>query len=76
MIMVVPMAGQGKRFRDAGFALPKPMIPVDGEPMFVRATNSLPLKLATRLIFALLQEHVDDFGLDSQIRKHFGNWPI
>lgn len=76
MILVMPMAGRGERFRQAGFALPKPLIPVDGEPMFVRATRSLPLRLATRLVFVILQEHVEKFALDVQIRQRFGAWPL
>ena len=76
MILVVPMAGRGERFRQGGFTLPKPLIPVDGQPMFVRATNSLPLRLATRLVFAILQEHVEEFALDMLIQQHFASWPL
>lgn len=76
MILVMPMAGRGERFRQAGFTLPKPLIPVDGEPMFVRATRSLPLRLATRLVFAILREHVEEFALDVQIRQRFDTWPL
>lgn len=76
MILVMPMAGRGERFRQAGFTLPKPLIPLDGEPMFARATNSLPLRLATRLVFAVLREHVEKFALDVEIRKRFGSWPL
>ena len=39
--VVVPMAGLGKRFRDSGVSLPKPLISVDGSPMFMRAVRSL-----------------------------------
>ena len=40
--VVIPMAGMGSRFSVAGYALPKPLIPVDGEPMSLRATRDLP----------------------------------
>ena len=31
--IVIPMAGEGSRFRQAGFTIPKPFIPVGGKPM-------------------------------------------
>ncbi len=31
--VVIPMAGEGSRFRDAGYTIPKPFIPVGGKPM-------------------------------------------
>ncbi|MCV0383304.1 MAG: glycosyltransferase family 2 protein [Erythrobacter sp.] len=31
--LVIPAAGEGSRFRDAGYALPKPFIDVQGQPM-------------------------------------------
>lgn len=53
--IVVPMAGLGKRFADAGYTIPKPLIPVLGKPMYAWAVDSLPLNAATRLIFVLLR---------------------
>lgn len=41
-LLLMPMAGLGKRFADAGYALVKPLIPVDGKPMVVQATDDLP----------------------------------
>ena len=41
-INLVPMAGRGSRFRDYGYRVAKPLIPVRGEPMMLRATASLP----------------------------------
>jgi dTDP-glucose pyrophosphorylase len=42
MILLLPMAGAGKRFSDAGFTTPKPFIEIDGLPMFIRAVRDLP----------------------------------
>ena len=41
MQLVVPMAGAGRRFSDAGYALPKPLIPVSGVPMVARQTENV-----------------------------------
>ncbi|MFP2907292.1 NTP transferase domain-containing protein [Pyxidicoccus sp. 3LFB2] len=39
--VLLPMAGLGSRFADAGFTTPKPLIPVDGIPMVLKALSSL-----------------------------------
>jgi UDP-N-acetylglucosamine diphosphorylase / glucose-1-phosphate thymidylyltransferase / UDP-N-acetylgalactosamine diphosphorylase / glucosamine-1-phosphate N-acetyltransferase / galactosamine-1-phosphate N-acetyltransferase len=52
--IVMPMAGMGSRFRQAGFDRPKPLIDVLGRPMYAWATESLPLDQGSRLIFILL----------------------
>lgn len=52
--IVVPMAGLGSRFQQAGFKTPKPLIEVRDRPMYAWAVDSLPLEFATRLIFVLL----------------------
>jgi dTDP-glucose pyrophosphorylase len=74
--IVVPMAGRGHRFTTQGFTLPKPLIDVDGLPMYSIATRSLPLDLATRLVFVCLQEHLDRYELESDIMSRFGDHPV
>lgn len=39
---LVPMAGLGSRYAREGYVLPKPLIPVSGEPMVVQAARDLP----------------------------------
>jgi len=41
MNIIIPMAGAGSRFAREGYTLPKPLIPVEGKPMIVRAVESL-----------------------------------
>ena len=67
MNVVIPMAGHGRRFVEAGWTTPKPLIPVLGKPMYSRATESLPLERATRLIFVCLQNHLDTTSLGEDI---------
>tara|TARA_Y100001935_G_C17311342_1_gene516578 strand:- start:2272 stop:3939 length:1668 start_codon:yes stop_codon:yes gene_type:complete len=40
--IIIPMAGLGKRFADEGYNQTKPLIPVSGEPMAIRAVQDLP----------------------------------
>jgi len=41
-VNLIPMAGEGQRFIDAGYTTPKPFIDINGLPMLVRAAKSLP----------------------------------
>jgi NDP-sugar pyrophosphorylase family protein len=68
--IVMPMAGLGSRFREAGFAVPKPLIDVRGRPMYAWATESLPLEYSSRLIFILLasQPEFPDLTRDIETR--------
>lgn len=72
MNIVIPMAGAGSRFAEAGYPMPKPLVPVLGEPMYAWALRSLPLERARRLILICLQEHLDRYELEADIRARFG----
>lgn len=39
---VIPMAGEGRRFKEYGYRVPKPLITVRGKPMISSAFRSLP----------------------------------
>jgi NDP-sugar pyrophosphorylase family protein len=41
LTVVMPMAGFGNRFREVGYLLPKPLIEVNNQPMFLEALSSL-----------------------------------
>ncbi|MDH3485667.1 MAG: glycosyltransferase family 2 protein [Myxococcales bacterium] len=57
------MAGRGSRFADAGYALPKPLIPAHGQPMIRVVIENLRPKRPHRFIFLLLREHAEQYGL-------------
>ena len=42
--IVIPMAGLGSRFSDAGYEKPKPFIDVLGKPMIERVMDNLNIK--------------------------------
>jgi NDP-sugar pyrophosphorylase family protein len=54
--LVMPMAGDGKRFADVGYDFPKPMIPIDGVPMFAHAERQIGIDFDER-IFIVRREH-------------------
>jgi NDP-sugar pyrophosphorylase family protein len=41
--VLIPMAGLGSRFQKVGYNLPKPLIEINGQPMILKALNSLDL---------------------------------
>jgi dTDP-glucose pyrophosphorylase len=54
------MSGEGRRFKEAGYALPKPFIDVDGMPMIERVVQNILTIKDVRIIFTLLirKEHL------------------
>jgi dTDP-glucose pyrophosphorylase len=42
MILLMPMAGEGRRFSEAGYSVPKPFIKMNGTSMFLQALKCLP----------------------------------
>tara|TARA_B100000795_G_scaffold265468_1_gene247340 strand:+ start:1055 stop:1798 length:744 start_codon:yes stop_codon:yes gene_type:complete len=73
-INLVPMAGEGKRFIDKGYKVPKPLILINGIPMFVHAAKALPK--ADLLIFICLKKHVMEFKINKVIKSFFPNSKI
>jgi len=69
--IVIPMAGRGRRFVDAGYLVPKPLIPVLGSPMFAWALKSLPLDLAKRVIFICLEDQLKSWPLRQVIESRY-----
>ncbi len=69
MISLMPMAGAGRRFQEAGFRVPKPFIPVMGLPMYVTALKSFPR--ADRIIFLCQQDFLERYPFEEETRKHF-----
>jgi len=68
--IVVPMAGRGQRFVDAGYKVPKPLIPVHGQPMIQRVIKNIaPLQAPHRFIFIALAEHLQSHDLAAKLQQ-------
>jgi NDP-sugar pyrophosphorylase family protein len=61
--IVVPIAGRGSRFLDAGYDVPKPLLPVHGVPMIEVVVNNVRPRSPHRFIFVALQAHLDRSGV-------------
>jgi dTDP-glucose pyrophosphorylase len=67
MNFVVPMAGHGARFVQAGYELPKMLLEAHGKTLLQWSLDSLPLKLAKVIVFVGLKEHDEKFNLQTVI---------
>lgn len=67
--IVIPMAGRGSRFANAGYKMPKPLIDVKGHYMIEWVVKNLTPSCEHRFIFLCLQEHIDQFGLSEYLEK-------
>ena len=60
--VLIPMAGAGSRFKQAGYVLPKPLINVNGKPMIQKVVENL--NIEARFIFLVQREHYKEYYLD------------
>jgi len=64
--ILIPMAGAGSRFEQAGYTFPKPLIDVKGKPMIQVVVENL--NMDANFIFVVRKEHRERYNLDS-LRK-------
>lgn len=67
--IVVPMAGRGSRFADAGYALPKPLIDVAGKPMITRVIDNLRCSRPHQFVFVVQREHLEIYALSRTLNE-------
>jgi NDP-sugar pyrophosphorylase family protein len=68
--IVLPMAGRGSRFADAGYTIPKPFIPVHGVPMIKVVVDNLTPKCPHRFIFVCQKAHMDAYDLTAKLKSY------
>jgi len=61
--VLIPMAGAGSRFAQAGYTFPKPLIDVKGKPMIQVVVEMLNIK--ANFIYAVQKEHREKYNLDT-----------
>ena len=61
MNVLIPMAGAGTRFEQAGFTFPKPLIDVGGKPMIQIVVDNL--NIEARHIFIVQKSHYEKYNL-------------
>lgn len=74
LIVVMPMAGRGQRFKEVGVMLPKPLITVAGKPMILRAASSLSFfnLIPRKNIVAIVRpDDIKNYKIDLEITRIF-----
>ena len=67
MKILIPMAGEGSRFKAEGFQYPKPLIDVNGKPMIQRVVENLDFN--SEYIFLVRKEHLEKYdGLGDTLK--------
>jgi HAD superfamily hydrolase (TIGR01509 family) len=61
MNILIPMAGAGSRFAQAGYTFPKPLIDVNGKPMIQVVVENI--NIEGHYIFMVRKEHYDKYDL-------------
>ena len=61
--VLIPMAGAGSRFTQAGYTFPKPLIDVQGKPMIQVVAENLNIK--ANFIYIVQKEHREKYNLDT-----------
>ena len=63
MNVLIPMAGAGSRFQQAGYTFPKPLIDVEGKPMIQVVVENL--NIDANFIFVVQKQHREQYNLDT-----------
>ncbi len=64
--VLIPMAGAGSRFAQAGYTFPKPLIEVKGKPMIQVVVENLNIK--ANFIYVVQKEHREKYNLDTLLK--------
>jgi HAD superfamily hydrolase (TIGR01509 family) len=63
MNVLIPMAGAGSRFQQAGYTFPKPLIDVKGKPMIQIVVENL--NIDANYIYVVQKSHREKYNLDT-----------
>lgn len=66
--IVVPMAGEGKRFAEYGHTFPKPLVEISGRSMIEMVVGNLTPKEEHQFVFICRREHVRRYALADVLR--------
>ena len=70
--IIMPMAGEGTRFKLKGYNHPKPLIKYRGKYLFLRAIDSVAnIKVFKKYSFIVRSEHIREYLIDQKIKDFF-----
>lgn len=70
MQIIIPMSGFGERFRRAGYAVPKPLIEIDGKTIITHVIDMFPGE--SDFIFICNQDHLNEpkYRMEAILKEH------
>jgi len=68
-VIIIPMAGEGRRFKENGVIEPKFMIKIRNKTLFEWSMESLPTDISKKIIFVCLEEHEKRFRVSEFIKN-------
>ena len=68
--ILLPMAGVGSRFRNAGYTTPKPLLNIHGVPMVKVVVDNLTPTREHRFIFVCQEAHIKEYNLIQQLTSY------
>jgi len=74
--ILIPMAGNGSRFAEKGYKLPKPLIGVFGRPMISWVIDNFKNMENKHFIFICRKEHEVSFDITEQLRRICGSCSV
>ena len=86
--IIMPMAGEGRRFKEMGIETPKPLIKFNGNPIFIESLNSIfkfddmlfvdydKYSTKIKITFIVRQELVNEYDFNNEIKSEFLKYGI
>ena len=79
--IIMPMAGEGSRFKEAGYDVPKPLIKFEGKELYRHALDSIDIMKwddyvkmnDIKYTFIVRKEFITDYNIDKEIKKYYPN---
>lgn len=74
--IVIPMAGRGSRFVEAGYKDPKPFIKIHNKPLIECVTENIRPNRNYRFIYLCLEEHMRKYPVEKMLKEMEPNCEI
>ena len=70
MIVLIPLGGSGQQFKEQGYRLPKPLVPLFGKPIVYFLLESLNVKNVDFVVIPYNAE-LSKYRFEARLRKDF-----
>jgi HAD superfamily hydrolase (TIGR01509 family) len=74
MNVLIPMSGEGSRFKQAGYTFPKPLIEVNGKAMIQLVVENLGIE--AHYVFVVRESHAAEYNLNSMFENIVDDFSI